>query len=190
MLQKEQPLADGILAPLDAQERRWSGLRAGRAGKLGIGLFAARDYSQGETVLVFRGPVLSLKETLALGRRFSYYPVQIGPGQYVDVTAEGEPATFLNHGCGRNSNCGIRGLTELWALREIKAGEQLLFDYALTSEGDPEQMICRCGSKDCRRVVGNFSDMDTKTKRYFLRLGAVSEFVVVILKKAGKLRKY
>lgn len=181
---------DGVaLAPLDAQERRWSGLRVGRSGKLGMGLFADRRYLKGETVLHFRGPVLTLKETLKLGCRFSYYPVQIGirPAKYVDVTAGGEPATFLNHACGKASNCGIRNLTELWALRGLKAGEQLLLDYSLCAEGDPEKMRCHCGGKDCRKVVGNFSDVDAMTQRYFLRQGAVSEFVIEALNKSGRL---
>ena len=39
------------------------------------------------------------------------------------------------------------------ALREIKAGEELMFDYAMTDGGPYDEFECYCGSSNCRKKI-------------------------------------
>lgn len=64
-----------------------SGLYLDRS-QTGWGLFAGKRFSQGEPILNFSGPELSLQETLSLGA-WSMYPVQIGLDRYVDCGPPG-----------------------------------------------------------------------------------------------------
>lgn len=59
-----------------------------------------------------------------------------------------------------------RGNT-LLALRDIKAGEELTYDYALM-ESSPEYRIrCLCGSKECRGfLTGNDWRIPALQKKY------------------------
>ena len=75
---------------------------------------------------------------------------------------------FLNHSC--EPNVGPRGDITFVALRNIKTGEELTLDMAMT-DTVPFRMKCNCGSKNCRKVItGNDwkrKDLQEKYGRYF-----------------------
>lgn len=138
----------------------------------GWGLFAAKPYTNGEHVLTFTGPVLSLAETLGLGA-WSMYPVQTGINCYVDC---GPPGAFLNHSC--RPNCVVRNLVNLVASVPIAQGDQITMDYSTTMSGDPEAgMPCLCGAPNCRSVISNFEDLPGSLREKYLRFQMVSEFI-------------
>ncbi len=59
-------------------------------------------------------------------------------------------AMFLNHSC--EPNCETEeehGRVWIKATRNIRAGEELTYDYHLY-DGDPAEAPCRCGAKGCR----------------------------------------
>lgn len=70
----------------------------------------------------------------------------------------------INHSC--NPNVGFKDQIELIAMRDIKVGEEICFDYAM-SESLTEPLECKCGSADCRRVITK-DDWQNKTlqKKY------------------------
>lgn len=74
--------------------------------------------------------------------------VQVGPSRWRLPSLLG--AAF-NHSC--NPNAGIRGLYEFVAMRDIAAGEEICWDYAM-SENYEWRMDCLCGTPQCRKVVG------------------------------------
>ena len=55
-----------------------------------------------------------------------------------------------NHSC--EPNLGIRGQIVYVALRDIAAGEELTYDWAM-EENAPTRTRCRCGARRCRRVL-------------------------------------
>jgi hypothetical protein len=57
---------------------------------------------------------------------------------------------FINHSC--TPNVGIRGQIIFVALRDISAGEELTYDWAM-EENRPDRTRCRCGTRRCRRVL-------------------------------------
>lgn len=71
-----------------------------------------------------------------------------GDGTHTAAISDREkhPSNYGNHSCDPNMGKG------LVALRDIAAGEELTIDYARFSTKD-WRMECRCGSKNCRRIV-------------------------------------
>lgn len=72
---------------------------------------------------------------------------------------------------------GIAAPQILIALRDIKADEELRFDYSTTMDENRWTMTCRCGAKDCRGIVKDFHLLPTKLQQRYLRLGVVQEFI-------------
>ena len=76
--------------------------------------------------------------------------VQIADDLFIGPVAEAEregAMMHLNHSC--NPNVGVRGEITFIAMRDIEAGEELTFDYAMTDNEDYE-MHCNCGTQNCR----------------------------------------
>ena len=122
-----------------------------RAGIKGRGVFAARTFVPGETVIV--------------GRAIDYPPartrmsVQLDWERHVEIDA---PATLLNHSCTpnlcvrENQWCAY----DFVALRDILAGEELAFDYAMTEHDLVAPLSCWCGSVDCLGEIRPWSVRD------------------------------
>jgi hypothetical protein len=72
--------------------------------------------------------------------RLFLVPRPIGEGDYV------------NHSC--NPNAGLSGQIGLVAMRDIKIGEEVCFDYAMCDTMPYDEFTCGCGSLNCRVKVG------------------------------------
>jgi len=75
----------------------------------------------------------------------------------IDPTVGGNDARWINHSCDPNCRSieDNRGRVFIEALRDIRAGEELFYDYRLTidvprTKEIEEESICRCGSPRCR----------------------------------------
>lgn len=62
-----------------------------------------------------------------------------------------EAGDMLNHSC--EPNCGAMGSAVLIAMRDIEAGEELTFDYAMTDASDYDEFVCLCQEPTCRGIV-------------------------------------
>lgn len=59
---------------------------------------------------------------------------------------------YLNHSCDPNCEVDeIKGRVWLFALRDIAAGEELVWDYNLYDDEEPAP--CHCGSRKCRGTM-------------------------------------
>lgn len=77
------------------------------------------------------------------------------------------PLSFLiNHSCDPNVGDG----QDVVAMRDIEAGEELTYDYAMTDSGNYD-MECKCGSKNCRKRIrgGDWTipEIQERYKGYF-----------------------
>jgi len=62
-----------------------------------------------------------------------------------------EPERFINHGCDPNVFVRtVAGDRYVVALKEIRPGDEITYDYCLNGDGDTE-WFCRCGSPACRK---------------------------------------
>lgn len=61
---------------------------------------------------------------------------------------------YLNHSC--EGNIGFDNLGDFVAIKKIKAGEELSYDYGLVESNPKFRMSCTCGSSRCREfITGN-----------------------------------
>jgi hypothetical protein len=71
----------------------------------------------------------------------------------------------INHSC--EPNCGMRNATTIVAMRDIAAGEELTFDYAMSDASAYDEFDCNCGTSLCRgRVCADDWRLDTLRHRY------------------------
>lgn len=69
---------------------------------------------------------------------------------------------FSNHSCDPNMGFNKKG--DLVLIKNVKAGEELTQDYGFSVTDPKYKMRCRCGSKNCRKIItGN----DWKDPEYF-----------------------
>ena len=137
----------------------------------GLGVFARLPLQEGDEILRFEGPVITLAAALARGDEQGNV-LQIGDEAYIDI---GAPAVLVNHSC--QPNAGIRDDTRLVALRPITAGEQVFYDYSTTMWEGSWTMRCDCGSPQCRTIVDDFPTLPKLLKAEYLRLGIVQRFI-------------
>ncbi|MFH1326911.1 MAG: SET domain-containing protein-lysine N-methyltransferase [archaeon] len=143
---------------------------------VGKGLFAKRLIRKGEKILKFSGKIVSGKEAekldlenygLSMGN-----PLQIGKDKYIYLE---EPGRIINHSC--NPNAGIVNDVYLVAIKNIKKGEEIRYDYSPAMDEDDWTMQCKCGEKNCRGVVKDFKYLPEKVQKKYLNLGVVQRFI-------------
>lgn len=150
------------------------------ACSLGLGIFAARNFQAGDLLFQFTGPVIPAMEAHARGDR-ECFPLQIGPTSYVDLEA---PGGFANHSC--TPNAGIRDSLEVHALRAIRYGEEIRYDYSTTMSERRWTMRCLCGTASCRGIIGDFHDLPTDLQERYLELGIVQPFIVEECRRSSR----
>jgi hypothetical protein len=139
---------------------------------VGLGVFANRDIQAGEAILAFGGPVIDFDETKRRGP-WECMPMQIGQNQYYDTQP---PGVFVNHSC--EPNAGIRDDRDLVALRPIRPGEEVRFDYSTTMEEQSFTMRCLCGAPKCRQVVADFSTLPPEVQARYIGERIVMSFIL------------
>ena len=120
----------------------------------GRGLFAMSDIAKDEIVAVKGGHIVDRKTlrekiTPVLG------PVEIQVDDHLfiaPITNEERELSmlYLNHSC--NPNLGMRGEITFVAMRDIRDGEELTHDWAMTDDDD-YCVECNCGTLDCRKTL-------------------------------------
>ena len=112
------------------------------------GTFAVRDIKKDEIISRFYG---SVKFKINKNKRDALsHPNWIGVKKNHWMDPE-KPQKYINHSC--NPNTSICGKVSIVALRNIKEGEEITFDYSII-EGDSRwEMKCKCGSKNCRKLI-------------------------------------
>ncbi|MBM5824406.1 MAG: SET domain-containing protein [Cyanobacteria bacterium M_surface_10_m2_119] len=148
-----------------------------RPCEFGLGLFAVRPFAEGEEILEFSGPELSFEAMLAKGE-LEANTLQIDDSLYLDL---GAPGVYANHSC--LPNAGVRNDRQLVALRSIRAGEEIRYDYSTTMWENHWTMPCRCGQVNCRRVVADFPTLPSQLQRRYLHLQVVQRFIVERLRQ-------
>jgi hypothetical protein len=108
----------------------------------------------GEVVAVWGGRVMNAEQAAALPPGFREHNIQIEEGLYLAPLIADEDSDYVNHSC--DPTCGLAGQITLMAMRDIKAGEDITFDYAMADGDGYDQFTCACGAPSCRgQVTGN-----------------------------------
>src|SRR6478735_4715941 len=135
-----------------------------KSGVHGKGVFALQDIPEGETLIEYIGEIITWKEAQ---RRHPWNPedpnhtfyFHVDDGRVIDAAVGGNAARWINHSC--NPNCEADeedGRVFIKSLRNIKAGEELNYDYGLIIDEPYTKKLkaeypCWCGSKNCRGTL-------------------------------------
>jgi SET domain-containing protein len=138
----------------------------------GTGVFAARHYRRGQTIMSFmEGQPQVVPYSATVDDPANY--VQIGIDSYIYPYP---PSLYINHSC--NPNAGLQEATEIIALTEINRGTELTFDYSTSMADDPWEMNCVCGEASCRGRILEFKHLPIDTQLYYMELGVVPDFCI------------
>lgn len=122
----------------------------------GKGVFARVAIRAGEEIMTFSGPLLTRAQV-----RDEDYHLQIDEDLYLG--ASGDADDYVNHSCVPNA--GFRGGPVLVARRDIRADEEITWDYSSAiDEADFAGFACRCGASECRSEVRSFRHLDRTTQ--------------------------
>ena len=138
-----------------------------RSGVHGKGVFALQDIAEGETIIEYVGEIISWKEA---DRRKSSddsdpnhtFFFSSGDGKKViDANVGGNAARWINHSCDPNCESDEDEETQrvfIKAIRNIRAGEELNYDYGLVIDEPYTKKLkaeykCLCGAKNCRGTM-------------------------------------
>ncbi|CAI9786607.1 unnamed protein product [Fraxinus pennsylvanica] len=147
------------------QKRKYAKLKWFRCGKKGYGLQAHEHISEGQFLIEYVGEVLDVHAYEARQREYAlnghkhFYFMTLNGSEIIDACAKGNLGRFINHSC--DPNCR----TEKWmvdgevcvglfALRDIKKGEEVTFDYNYVRVFGAAVKKCVCGSPNCRGYIG------------------------------------
>ena len=116
-----------------------------------VGVFTNAPVRKGARLIEYTGKFLTPDEADSLyegaPRTYLY---GLGDGKKI-IDGEGI-AAYLNHSCDPNCEIDeIKNRAYIFAIRDIAAGEELLWDYNLYDDDDPAP--CHCGSPKCRGTM-------------------------------------
>lgn len=132
------------------------------------------DVKAGQFIIEYLGEVISHDRSFRRMKKYrkesKFYILNLDANECIDARHKGNWARFINHSCNpncetqkwfvfpvtsftfsRNVNGEIR--VGIFALKDIKAGSELTFDYQFERFGGKKQK-CYCGEKNCRGYLG------------------------------------
>ncbi|NBS47396.1 MAG: SET domain-containing protein [Betaproteobacteria bacterium] len=135
-----------------------------RSGIHGKGVFALVDIARGETIIEYKGEVISWAEAQARPPHNPDEPnhtffFHIDEDRVIDGGSRGNAARWINHSC--HPNCEAEeddGRVFIKARRKIRAGDELNYDYGLIIDEPYTKKLkaefrCLCGARDCRGTL-------------------------------------
>jgi len=135
-----------------------------RSGVHGKGVFALQDIPEGEIIIEYAGEIITWDEAL---RRHPHDPsdpnhtfyFHIDEDHVIDGKVNGNSARWINHSCKPNCEADEQGhKVFIKARRNIRAGEELNYDYGLVIDEPLTRKLkaeypCWCGAKKCRGTL-------------------------------------
>jgi [histone H3]-lysine36 N-trimethyltransferase len=156
------------------QRREYATVSVIATDKKGFGLRTDSDLQANDFVYEYIGEVIN--EPTFRRRMLQYdeegikhfYFMSLNKNEFVDATKKGNLGRFCNHSC--NPNCyvdkwvvGDKLRMGIFALRNIYAGEELVFNYNVDRYGtDPAP--CYCGEPNCVGIIGGKTQTERSTK--------------------------
>lgn len=126
-----------------------------------IGVYAIEDIPKGKTIMKYIGRKISKEESeKILNERMKYhkknpeiaavYIFELNEEYDIDGDVPDNDAKYVNHSC--NPNCEVEIIDDeiyIIALRDIKKGEEITFNYGFEFDEDYIEHPCNCGSPNC-----------------------------------------
>lgn len=157
-------------------------LRLGRSS-VGKSVFANKNFKKGEKIIEFKGKLFTSEQVPTPYNEVEDHYVQIDKDLYMGPS--GGLDDFFNHSCNPNSGLKVRSKRViLIAIKDIKKGEEITWDYSTTMMDDVDnwEMDCMCKSKNCRKRIRDFKYLPKKIQQKYIKLGIVPRYILEKLK--------
>ena len=137
----------------------------------GRGVFAIKNIKKGQRIIEYKGRRMTQKEsdrvyggTSDTGHTFLF---TVNDYYVIDANVGGSIARWINHGCKPNceseteeddSGRPDKEQVFIHAIRDIKAGDELTYDYLITLDEPHTKRMqkiwkCLCGAKKCKGTM-------------------------------------
>ena len=134
------------------------------SGIHGKGVYAIRPIKAGDRVLEYKGEIITWKKAEArhphdISQPNHTFYFHLDDGHVIDARHIGNSAKWINHSCKPNLEAIQDGnRIFLNALRNIKVGEELSYDYGLVIDirktaRVKKDFACWCGVPNCRGTM-------------------------------------
>ena len=133
----------------------------------GNGVFATAAIGKGEEIIEYKGKLLTPQQADALygdgGETGHTFLFTLNEQYVIDANQQGNTARWINHSCAPNCRAVVeesasgdprRDKVKIEAIRRIKPGEELTYDYGIVLDVPHTARLkklwkCLCGSPDC-----------------------------------------
>lgn len=156
------------------QKRQYADVSVIKTEKKGFGLRANIDIAANTFLYEYVGEVIDEGKFRQRMVKYDqegikhFYFMSLGKNEFIDATKKGGLARFCNHSC--NPNCfidkwvvGEKLRMGIFSKRDVKAGEELVFDYNVDRYG-AEPQSCYCGESNCLGYIGGKTQTDAAPK--------------------------
>jgi len=119
----------------------------------GNGCFATIDFKRGRKIAEYSGERITDLEARLRARKRRFLRICDVDGRFsLDGSRGGNGTHYINHCCEPNAYMRILyGHVLFFALRDIRAGEEITIDYEQTLH--PDSKRCFCGAQNCRGTI-------------------------------------
>ena len=122
---------------------------------VGKGIFALKPIKKDDVIFIVKGKIVKS----GFGPQENKHPNMIGYNNKAWIMPfKSNPLYYLNHSC--NPNAGIKGKVTFVAMKPIKKDEEIMLDYSIAEEDPAWSMKCRCGNRNCCKVIRSIQFLD------------------------------
>ena len=145
----------------------------------GKGLFAGENIKKGEVIRRITGVMKFKVNKNKKDALDNPNWIGVAQDQWIDPD---KFFKFINHSC--DPTAGVKGRFICVALRDIKEGEEITFDYSTIEADDLWEMKCCCGSKKCRKNIRSIKYLPVSNfKKYFPHISSYFKKLYIQMNK-------
>lgn len=144
----------------------------------GFRIFARTQFQSGDDVFKVKGYFISCDVCDNIDDKTRDNAFRYDEEKY--LSPAGEIGDFLNHSCDPNSAVVKKeGKLFIVAVNNINADEEVTIDYStILASDDSWEMVCNCGSENCRKLIKTFNSLPNHTKQRYLSLNMVPDYIL------------
>ena len=132
----------------------------------GRGLFTLERIPKGSFIIEYFGRPATAKQIKENRGKYLFWS---SDASMIDGNVPTNTARFINHSCDPNTYFRtVKGVRKLFAMRDIKKGEEITIDYTVGSHNEGT-FECHCRSENCRGVYhGDFFRLPKELQEKYL----------------------
>ncbi len=125
----------------------------------GRGVYAAQFIPEGTRIIEYTGQRVSWEAAPDDENDPHTFNFGLENGEVINPENGGNDARWINHCCDPNCEAIEEGnRIFIYAMRDIEAGEELFYDYAMEidepiTEESKRKFACHCGASNCRGTM-------------------------------------